>query len=277
MSAYTDAAAFSLRGSERPGIVVALHGLTGDSHQPLELLGGFDSPDWGVLAPDLRAHGDTAFEGEPEDFAPDRLATDVIELLESLALVGKRIRVLGISLGATVALLMARDPRIRVEAAVFVRPAHDIGTPANLEINLTIARLLRQDPSTALTRLVQREGYLEVARVSESGATGLRNKVTGPRSAERAMRLEQGSIWSAFDGDEPVELGIPALVVAAPEDPLHPVAVAENWHRRLPGSRLAMLPPRDTDPVAQTVQARMLVQTFLAEAAAAHPAQKRER
>ncbi len=263
MVGFAASAAYHLSGPERPGIVIALHGLTGTFAQPLDLLDGFDSPNFGVLAPDLRAHGETSFDGQPEGFTPQQLASDVVELVEGLGLRSHRIRLVGISLGATVALVLLRESDLDIDAAVFVRPAHDAGHPDNLSANHVIAGLLRDDPLTALERLVQTNEYARVAAISTSAADGLRAKITKPRSTERVMRLERGSDWRAFDGQQVVETKSPTLIVAAPEDPLHPIAVAESWHRRIAGSTLAFLAPRDDDPAEQTRENRRLVQEFL--------------
>lgn len=268
MSRYAELAAYSLSGAERPaverpGLVIALHGLTGDRTQPLDLLASFAAPTFVVLAPDLRAHGDTRFDGEPGDFTRTQLADDVVDLVDHLGLRPEVVRVVGISLGAAVALELTRRAELPVDRAVLVRLAHLTETPLHLRSNLTIARLLREDPATALDRLLETADYRAVAAVSAKAAAGLRLKVSKPRSAERVLRLEHGTNWTAFDVDSPTSSEVATLVVGARADPLHPVAVAEEWHRRLPGSQLALLPAYDTDPEEHGRQTRALVQDFL--------------
>jgi hypothetical protein len=51
MKRYTELASFFLDGAEKPGLAIAQHGLTGDFHQPLDLLAGFSSSIVGVFAP----------------------------------------------------------------------------------------------------------------------------------------------------------------------------------------------------------------------------------
>ncbi len=262
-SEYAHVAAFALDHADRPGIVVALHGLTGTRAQPLSYLAGFESPEFGVLAPDLRAHGDTAFIGNPSDFTPSQLAADVTALVRQLGLDSKRVCVVGVSLGATVALELLRCGSLDIAAVVFIRPSHTADTASHLQVNALIASYLLEDPDSALSRLLASDEYRRVATISDSAASGLRNKVTKPRSAERAMRLAMGAYWTAFVPGEMVKSAVPSLVVAAQNDPLHPIAVAEEWHTRIENSTLVTLPSRDDDPVAHAALTRSAVQGFI--------------
>ncbi len=268
MPEYADVAAFSLLHPERPGLIVGLHGLTGTRAQPLRYLEDSDSPEFGTLAPDLRGHGDTEFLGRPEDFGPVQLADDVTALLRRLGLASRPICLMGVSLGATVALQLLRDATLEVCGAVFVRPAHSAVPPPHLRVNALIASYLLEDPSTALARLIATDEYEAAAAASERAALSLREKVTKPRSAERLMRLDRGAFWMAFSAGEKVERNVPSLILAASQDPLHPVAVAEEWHSRISGSSLVTLPSVDEDPAGHWALARSSIAQFVAQKAA---------
>jgi len=242
---YTDDAAYELRGADRPELVVALHGLTGDRTQPLALLDGL-AERIGVLAPDLRGHGRTRFAGRPDEFRPMVVARDVVDLIRRLGLAPQRIRVVGISMGATVALELVRSGALPIDGAVYVRPAHGEGAPRQLAVNHVIARLLRDDPATAAERLLATDAYRAVARVSERHAASLRRKADPADAARRAVLLEEGS-WIAFPPGADDRFGAPALVLAAERDPLHPVEMAELWADRLPDARLEVVPVRGGD------------------------------
>lgn len=261
--AYADCAVATLIDGDRADLVVALHGLTATRRQPLALLEGIDLAGFGVLAPDLRAHGDTPLSGLPDAFTPARLAADVTELVDHLGLRSRRICVLGISLGATVALELLRAGTLVVAGGIFVRPAHAAGRPAHLAVNTLIADLLRDDPATALDRLVASETYLAVEAVSPSGAESLRRKTSEPGAAARVMRLDAGSRWTAFDRGERIAATIPSLVVGMPEDPLHPLGVAEEWHARIAGSSLVVVPSRDRDPAGAAAATRLAIAGLL--------------
>lgn len=240
---YAEDAAYELRGADRPELVIALHGLTADHAQPVRLLDGLDDR-LGVLAPDLRGHGGTGFAGDPDDFRPMVVARDVIDLVRRLGLAPLRIRVMGISMGATVALELVRSGALPIDAAVYVRPAHGSERPAQLKVNSVIARLLRDDPGTALDRLLETPEYRAVAAVSERHAASLRGKAAAAGAARRAALLEHGA-WTAFPPRTVDPRGAATLVVAAENDPLHPVVVAREWASRLPGARLEVVPAGD--------------------------------
>jgi pimeloyl-ACP methyl ester carboxylesterase len=78
------------RGSNH--LALLLHGLGGDSKQPIglttdQLAGtGVD-----VLAPDARAHGETPVIGPAERFTTEALAEDVLALVDRLAFAGYRL------------------------------------------------------------------------------------------------------------------------------------------------------------------------------------------
>ncbi len=262
-AAYVESAAFTLLGADRPGTIVALHGLSGTRHQPCTYLDGFDVPELGLLAPDLRGHGETDFMGQAEDFTPTQLGADVDALIRHLSLETGTVVVLGISLGATVALELLRRATLDIVGAVFIRPAHEASPARHLCVNRSIADLLRSDPGEALSRLVASEEYCQVAAISERAAASLRDKVTADRAYERALRLAEGANWTAFAPDELFAKAPPSLIVAARDDPLHPLPVATEWQRRIAGSALAELPSRDTDPITYAALARSTVQAFL--------------
>ena len=259
---YIDSAAYRLINRDAPVLILAIHGLTGDSGQPLQLLSTVDDFRIGILAPDLRAHGGTAFDGETADFVPGNLAADLIDLIESLDLTPTVVRLIGISLGATVALEIARARALPVDRAVYVRPAHGIDEPRQLRPNRLIAELLTS-PATALERLIDSPDYRRVSEISAYGGASLRAKVTASRSKERRMRLEAGSLWRAFDGSSRDDPSIQALVIGALRDPLHPISISEDWHRRLAGSSLEILPSIDQAPTEHRALSRGLVADFV--------------
>lgn len=263
--AYADCAAATIVNGDRPAMVIALHGLTGTRAQPLALLAGVEAQEFGVFAPDLRAHGDTSLIGRAEEFTPGRLAEDVTQLIRRRGLESRRLCVLGISLGATVALELQRAGSLDVVGSIFVRPAHSSGPPVHLQVNQLIAAYLREDPSTALERLLSSDQYGQVEAVSPSGAASLRAKVTRPGSAERLLRLEVGSRWTAFARAEQLQTTVPSLVIGMPGDPLHPLAIAQEWHARISASSLVEIPSRDDDPEGSSAAARSAIQAFLTE------------
>ncbi|WP_438854609.1 alpha/beta fold hydrolase [Agromyces sp. M3QZ16-3] len=270
---------------------VLLHGLGADRRQPLDLFGpALATPDDAsirVVAPDVRAHGTSTVVGDPADFELDRLADEVaarvVAELGSTAPVGaasggeassgsgapsRPVTIVGISMGAAIALRIALRGLLPVERAVFVRPAFgDASLPPNLRAFPVIGELLREHgPHGGAERFVRTEPYLRVAEASPLGARGLLTQFQATDAARRAIRLVEIPRNRAFESDaEPGGLarrGIRSLVVGAPRDPVHPFELAERWAADL-GAEFARVPARDDGQAAQTTAMREVVGRWL--------------
>jgi pimeloyl-ACP methyl ester carboxylesterase len=240
--AYADEAAYELTAPGPGGLVLALHGLTGTRWQPLEYLsgggvdvGGSVGSGLGVLAPDLPGHGGSPAADDGGGFSAVGVAADVVELVALLGLASMPVHVVGVSLGAVVALEVTLNGRLDVRSAAFVRPAHtDRPGPDHLRGNLLVADLLDDDPADAVRRLLDTPEYRAVAARSPSAAANLRSKAAGPPGS--AALLRAGSGWTAYERLGLLPPEVATLVIAADGDPLHPVEVAKEWAARLPVS-----------------------------------------
>lgn len=252
---------------------VLLHGLGSDRRQPLELFGpvlasGGVAADR-VIAPDVRAHGASKVVGEPADFALDRLAEEVAaEVLGELAarsgdgeasagLAKRPITILGISMGAAIALRIALRGLLPVERAVFVRPAFgDESLPVHLRPFPVIGQLLHDlGPERGAARFRETTPYRRVAEASPAGGHALLFQFAAPDAARRARRLVEIPRNRAFAADAELAglagRGIRSLVIGAERDPVHPLELAERWAGGL-GAPLEVVPPRDDGQAAQT-------------------------
>jgi pimeloyl-ACP methyl ester carboxylesterase len=77
-----------------------LHGLGSDRDQPLSLVGPCLPEGARVLAPDLRAHGESALLGGPRDFAFDAITAELVDTVTAQGFDDEPLTVIGISLGA---------------------------------------------------------------------------------------------------------------------------------------------------------------------------------
>ncbi len=247
------------RGSDH--LAVLLHGLGGDSNQPLglttdQLAGtGVD-----VLAPDARAHGRTPVIGPPERFTTDALAEDVLALIDRLGLGDRRLIPIGISMGAAVALRIAERVPERLAGVLLIRPAFGpTPWPEHAASFPVIADLLRRFGPEGADHYRETDEYRAVAAVSASGAASLVEQFTKPDALARVVRLETvpGNTAVAWEGAR--DLGVPVAVIGAPDDPVHPLAMAELWQRRLAGATLDLVPGRDADPTGYAVALDTLV------------------
>ncbi len=223
-----------------------LHGLGGDREQPLSLVGPCLPEGAKVLAPDLRAHGGSTLIGSPADFAFDRITTELAETVRAEGLGDEPLTVIGISLGAALALRLHLAAALPVERLVLLRPAFtDQAVPPNLAVFPVIGELLHRHSAERAEKLFRLSGvYRRIREESALGAAGMIEQFRKPDAAARAIRLVELPRNRAFEpGDRPGS--VPTTIIAAPRDPVHPLSVAELWKQKLPGSSLVTVPARD--------------------------------
>lgn len=264
-------------------VTVLLHGLGADRRQPLELfkpvvesaaaLGS--APVDAVIAPDVRAHGASPSIGSPADFSLDSLAREVAAAVEAelSALPAEQkqrpITLIGISMGAAIALRIAMLELLPARRAVFVRPAFTGDPlPQHLRAFPVIAELLtRLGPAVGASTFRESSLYRQVEAESPLGGRGLLAQFSAPDAAARAIRLAEIPRNRAYR--DPASLsalaarGVPSLVVAAPRDPVHPETVAAEWAAGL-GASLQRVPARDDGQPAHTDALRASVAKWLA-------------
>jgi pimeloyl-ACP methyl ester carboxylesterase len=234
--------------------VLLLHGLGGDSAQPWAYLNGTSG--LRRIAPDLRAHGATSYIGPDDAFTFDGLADDAVALLDRLSVTGPVVAV-GVSMGAGIALNLAIRWPDRVSALALVRPAWlDCPMPPNLAAFPLIAGMLRTcGTGKGLARFERTAAYQAVRAVSDSGAASLRGQFTAPYAVDRVVRLDRMPHSAPIpDAAALRQVRCAALVVGAPRDPVHPLALAEATAAALPDASLRVVVARDEDPARQLAQ-----------------------
>jgi pimeloyl-ACP methyl ester carboxylesterase len=226
--------------------VLLLHGLGGDSRQTLSLIEPSLPTGSRVIAPDLRAHGDSPLIGEPHDFSFEAITAELLDTARSAGLDDEPLTVIGVSLGAALSLRLVQTGLLPVERLVLLRPAFtDEPLPPNLTAFPVIGELLHQHPVDHAEQLFRGTGiYRSIREASPLGASGVMEQFRSPDARARAVRLVELPRNRAFrPDDQPV--AIPTTIIAAPRDPLHPLSVASLWHQRLPTSTLTEVPARD--------------------------------
>lgn len=264
---YAAAASFSLTNASAPQVVVALHGLGADREQPLALVEGVLGEDVAVLGPDARAHGRTPVIGAADAFSFPELAADVLALLHRLGQEAKPVHLVGVSMGAAVALRTALDGRLDVRSLTLVRPAFDENpSPRHLQCMAAIGRALRDSPvDVARAQFRASPEHLAVAAVSAAGAASLLAQFDDPLARERSVRLREVPRNTAYASAAELDrVRVPTLVLGAERDPVHPLAIATSWAAGVPAARLVLLPSRDDDPARHRQVTRDTVGGFLA-------------
>lgn len=263
---YAATAGFHLDNPNGAQVVVLLHGLGADHRQPLDLVAGLAFDDVAVLAPDARAHGETQVIGDRSDFTFDALVADLVALMHRLDQAHKPVHVVGISMGAAIALRASLTPALDVKSLALIRPAFShVPLPPNLRVMARIGDLLRDhEPDEARRMFVQTDDYRSVADITRIGAASLLSQFDGPRVTERAVRLRSVPRNVAYtDRSELTKVPVPALIIGTENDPVHPLPLAYNWRFGIPAGTFAIVPPRDVDPSQAASRTRRLVHSHL--------------
>ncbi|MGO1768343.1 MAG: alpha/beta fold hydrolase [Microbacterium sp.] len=230
-------------------VALLLHGLGGDRHQPLGLVGAEPVDGLTIVAPDQRGHGETDVIGAPDDFRVERLADDASALLAHRGLAERPLIVMGISMGAAVALRLLQRDEHDLRGGVLIRPAFETEPwPDHLRVFQDVAGALRTSGPGGLEGFLASPRYREVAARSEACAKSLREQFTKPRALERVVRLENVPANPSITWDGTWAPPCPVTVVGALRDPIHPWSTAQLWHERIAGADLVQAPSRDREP-----------------------------
>ena len=264
---YAASAGYYLANPEAAEVLVLLHGLGADNRQPLELIRAVDTTDLAVLAPDSRAHGKTTVIGNRPDFRFESLVADLHALMRRLGQTNKPVHLVGISMGAAIALRASLSSTLNVRSLTLIRPAFtNVPLPSNLRVMARIGELLRSgaDTSRARAQFAASEAFSAVADVSPLGAASLLSQFDAPQAVARSIRLRSVPRNTAYSSlAELASVSAPTLVIATERDPVHPLPLAYNWCLAIPGATFSEIPPRDDDPLAASTRQAELVQTHL--------------
>ncbi len=265
---YATTATFDLRNPDGAWLLLLLHGLGGDRQQALGLIDGYSDPRIAVLAPDLRAHGESPIVGPPGAFTFEALSADLLALIDRLGQGSKPVIVAGISMGAALALRLAISRTLDLRGMALVRPAFDdTSSPDNLTVLPVTASLLRSvNPEAARASLLASPEYRAIAEVTTSGASSALDQLEKPMARERAVRLAEVPKNVAWREDGEVRgVDMPALVIGVDRDVMHPLALARRTAKLLPEGRFVEATPRDVDPKRYDREIRAAVQGQIAE------------
>ena len=261
---YVSVAQYDDVGSGKDLTVLLLHGLGGDREQPKSYLS--TRPGMRIIAPDLRAHGDSAVIGDPEAFTFPGFTNDVLALLDHLDVTGP-LAVVGVSMGAGIAISLALAEPDRVAGMVLVRPAWEhVPSPANLAGYAMVGELLQRfGAEKGAEEFAHSTFYRTLRAASPSAAASFRSQFDKPMAAQRAVRLV--NMPKSVPYASPAVLAgvqTPAVVVGTAGDPPHPLSIATTWTELLPRAKFVEIAPRDVDATAQATQLTAATDAFLA-------------
>ncbi len=236
---------FTLEGSDSGDgpLLLALHGLTATRRYVFHGSRTLERSGYRVIAYDARGHGESDPAPTPGEYRYAEYADDAVAVLDMAG--ADRAVLVGHSMGAATAVRVALLHPERVAALVLGAPAH-LGRPPN--------DLARWD---ALARGLETGGpagmlaALEPLTVPDEWADSLRTVILQrlsrhrhPQAVADALRATPRS--AAFDGlDALGGVATPTLVVGSHDaiDPDHPLAIAQEYARRIPGAELVVEEP----------------------------------
>ena len=205
-------------GGERPAVVVALPGTGSDADFARR---AFEPA---CVAADLRL---VAVEPDPR-----AVVAGCRRALDEASRSGP-VLVAGISLGAAIAVEWAAEQPDSVYGVVAALPAwtgaDTTECPATLSAAVTAAQL-RAD---GLDAVIERMTAGSPAWLARALAQSWR-----AQWPELPTALEEAATYSWPAPELLATLPVPVSIVAAVDDPVHPVAVAQRWHDLIPDARL---------------------------------------
>jgi pimeloyl-ACP methyl ester carboxylesterase len=252
-------------------VILHLHGLGGDHSQAFgftpsaeEL--GTAGGGWRRVAVDMRGHGETRALGEAGSLTFDAFADDAVAVLRSLGKGARPAVIVGMSMGAEVALHIASRAPELVRALVLIRPAFAGGVVSNnmLPIYRLVKEHLQRDGVAGVSAFVRTPEYRSIARLSEQTAASLARQFERPGAVERAEVLTAVPSSPALPLAEVQLIDHPAIVLVSPEDPAHPMTCGRLLADSLPNAgRLVILPKKAAVPGPHEEQMRATVASFL--------------
>lgn len=236
---------FALRGSVAGAgpVIVALHGLTATRRYVLHGSRTLERTGYRVVAYDARGHGESDPAPSPSGYRYADYADDAVAVLDAAG--AERAVLVGHSMGAHTAVRVALQHPARVAALVLGAPAH-LGRPSD--------NLARWDALAHALETGGPEGMLaafEPFSVPEEWVDSLRTVIVQRLSHHRHLRAVADALRAtprsaAFGGlDALAGVAAPTLVVGSRDeiDPDHPLAVAEEYARRIPGAEFVVEGP----------------------------------
>jgi len=227
-------------GVGRP--TVWLHGLGGtwrDFEAQLDLL----TDRYRVVVPEMRGHGRSA--AVPGPMSTAALAADVVAVLDVLEI--EKAVIGGLSLGGMVAQVLALDHQSRVEGLVLIDTTRKVPTSVSLLLRAVAGRIRSKGMPAVIDMLEKMERAAGRATGPEALAEARAQGVAWQRRdmAGNDPDVLAASILALVEHDERKRLAqmtTPAMVVVGADDPLVPVAMAEELAKAIPGASFTVIP-----------------------------------
>ncbi|MBB3443936.1 alpha/beta hydrolase [Rhizobium sp. BK379] len=237
------------------------HGLGGNEAQVAQVIP--EGLDWRRITTECRGHGSSTL-GMPRPFSIAMFAADVIAAADEKGV--DRFIAGGISMGAAIALHLAKTHPDRVMGIVLVRPAWSFArAPDNLTPIREIAALLRSHPPAEGQALFARSATAERLRVeAPDNLASLLGYFERPDAPDFADVLHDiASDGTGVSRADAARLAVPALVLGNRQDAIHPLAVAQVIADALPNAHFLEVPAKAADAESHFAAVRTVIRQFL--------------
>ncbi len=226
--------AYWVSGPERAPVVLLLHGATLD-HRAWDAQVDELTPQYRVVVPDLRGHGESTLEGA---FRFDDAVDDVAALLDAVD-TGAPIALGGLSLGGNIAQeIVHRDPQ-RVDALIVADSTCNTALRHPLAAPLTIAAL-------SAMALGGRERFMQHAAAVTSPHDDVRRYVLDAnedRTTLEVLQILTSLLDQALHPEPDYRLPVPTLLVNGADDRVGDIATGNReWAVRDPMVDLVVIP-----------------------------------
>lgn len=230
--------------------ILLLHGFTG-SARSWTAQGEAWAEHHRMIAPDLLGHAGSAVPSDPSDFALERQATDLVELLRLLD--ARPAAVVGYSMGARLALVLALEHPEAVERLVLESPSAGIADAAARAQRLAADEALADDlERDGIETFVDRWEQLPLFASHASLPAATRERLRAERLGQQPGGLA-ASLRGAGQGamtplhDRLGHITVPTLAIAGALDPAGHER-ARTIARAIPGARLEVIPATGHTP-----------------------------
>jgi len=241
--------------------VLFQHGLGGSEAQVVQAF-PHDGP-WRRITIECRGHGASTL-GSRRPFSIAMFAADIIAAADQLGI--DRFVAGGISMGAALALHLARTRPERVAGLILVRPAWAFEpAPENMRPIREVAKLIRShSPQEARAIFAASETAERLLSEAPDNLASLHGYFD--RADIRAFVDVLADI--AADGTgvseaEAARFEMPTLVIGNVSDAIHPMATAEILANAIPGSRFIEVPAKAVDAAGHSPAVRAAIHHFL--------------
>ena len=253
--------------------VVLLHGLTATRRYVVMGSRALERDGHRVIAYDARAHGRSDGARDPEDYGYDRLAGDLLEVLEDRGV--DRAVLAGASMGAHTIVKFALTHPERVAGLVIMTPAYDPEDrrPDAMDRWDRLSQGLREG---GVEGFVEAYGTPDVPEKWRETVDRVLHQRLSAHDHPEALADALRAVPRSRPFEDWGELGAieaPTLIVASRDEvePGHPYATGERYAAEIPGARLVSEEPGASPLAWQGAQVSKVIGEVAASAASAPP------